>query len=227
MGTCEGRVGCCVWVALYMRCNGSNWAAYNPRSWDGFRNDLCAWWAPEVGGYVRIIIFIIIIISNLILKMKKMLRREVQNVQTLHTKKHFCPAGNHPGTLKVTQSVNRSIWSCVQIRALNKSCFQSVSCLNETLSRKAGINLGTQKIGGGGETTHGHKGERMLKRVEHTSMVNLYVWWYKESRFTSPHPPCICQWRKAYSCFWIWMYTHIVVVFPAPLRPKKDVICPS
>ena len=34
--------------------------------------------------------------------------REVQNVQTLQTNTYFCLAGNHPGTLKVTQSVNKS-----------------------------------------------------------------------------------------------------------------------
>ena len=28
-----------------MRRNGSNWDVYSPGSWDGFRNDLCAWWA--------------------------------------------------------------------------------------------------------------------------------------------------------------------------------------
>ena len=49
----------------------------------------------------------ILFISKFI-KNKLMLCGEVQNVQTLHT--HFCPAGNHPGTLlwKVTQSVNKS-----------------------------------------------------------------------------------------------------------------------
>ena len=62
MGTCEGRVG---WLApaLYMRCNGSNWAVYSPGSWDGFRNDVWALWAGVimrlehhlVGGYVRYI----------------------------------------------------------------------------------------------------------------------------------------------------------------------------
>ena len=31
-----------------MRQNGSNWAVYSPGSWDGFRNDLCAWWAGVI-----------------------------------------------------------------------------------------------------------------------------------------------------------------------------------
>ena len=59
-----------------MRCNGSNWAVYSPGSWDGFRNDLWAWWAGVimclehhlVGGYVRYIsqhIIIIIIIIKI------------------------------------------------------------------------------------------------------------------------------------------------------------------
>ena len=47
MGTCEGRVGCCVWLALYSIC--AEMAAIElytpPGSWDGFRNNLCAWWA--------------------------------------------------------------------------------------------------------------------------------------------------------------------------------------
>ena len=33
---------------MYMRRDGSNWAAYSPGSWDGFRNDLCAWWAGVI-----------------------------------------------------------------------------------------------------------------------------------------------------------------------------------
>ena len=37
-----------VWLALYMRRNGSNWAVYSPGSWGGFRNDLCAWWAGVI-----------------------------------------------------------------------------------------------------------------------------------------------------------------------------------
>ena len=28
-----------------MRQNGSNWAVHSPGSWDGYKNDLCAWWA--------------------------------------------------------------------------------------------------------------------------------------------------------------------------------------
>ena len=58
-----------------MRCNGSNWAVYSPGSWDGFRNDLWAWWAlwagvimrlehHLVGGYVRYISPHIIIIKG-------------------------------------------------------------------------------------------------------------------------------------------------------------------
>ena len=31
-----------------MRRNGSNWAVYSPGSWDGFRNDLWAWWAGVI-----------------------------------------------------------------------------------------------------------------------------------------------------------------------------------
>ena len=56
-----------------MRCNGSNWAVYSPGSWDGFRNDLWAWWAGVimrlehhlVGGYVRYISPHIIIIITM------------------------------------------------------------------------------------------------------------------------------------------------------------------
>ena len=59
----------------YMRCNGSNWAVYSPGSWDGFRNDLWAWWAGVimrlehhlVGGYVRYISPHIIIICGTLL----------------------------------------------------------------------------------------------------------------------------------------------------------------
>ena len=31
-----------------MRRNGSNWSVYSPGSCDGFRNDLCAWWAGVI-----------------------------------------------------------------------------------------------------------------------------------------------------------------------------------
>ena len=37
-----------------------------------------------------------------------MLCGEVQNVHSAYKYTHFCQAGNHPGTLKVTQSVNKS-----------------------------------------------------------------------------------------------------------------------
>ena len=38
------------WLCLIspMRWNDSNWAVYSPGSWDGFRNDLCAWWAGVI-----------------------------------------------------------------------------------------------------------------------------------------------------------------------------------
>ena len=45
-----------------------------------------------------------------------MLCGEVQNVQTLHTHTHFCPAGNHPGHAKckqVTQSI--IIWGILSL----------------------------------------------------------------------------------------------------------------
>ena len=32
----------------HMRRNGSNWAVYSPGSWDGFKNDLWAWWAVVI-----------------------------------------------------------------------------------------------------------------------------------------------------------------------------------
>ena len=44
VGTCEGRVVCCVRLAITCQ-NGSNWAVYSPGSWDGFRNVLWARWA--------------------------------------------------------------------------------------------------------------------------------------------------------------------------------------
>ena len=63
---------------------------------------------------------------------------EVQNVQTLQTDTHIClaVAGNHPGTLKVTQSINKShgLLSCIQFIVLmliwpvyiqTQSCFPS------------------------------------------------------------------------------------------------------
>ena len=31
-----------------VRRNGSSWAVYSPGSWDGFRNDLWAWWAGVI-----------------------------------------------------------------------------------------------------------------------------------------------------------------------------------
>ena len=41
------KVGRYVWYSP-MRRNGSNWAVYYPGSSDGFRNDLCAWWAGVI-----------------------------------------------------------------------------------------------------------------------------------------------------------------------------------
>ena len=56
---------------------------------------------------------------------------EVQNVQTLHTNTHsFCPTGNLAGTLKVTQSINKSHGlqgqSSVLLHSLNHYAFNFV-----------------------------------------------------------------------------------------------------
>ena len=47
---------CCVWLALYAQINQNvcNWAVlYSHGSWDGFRNDLWAWWAEGDKQHMR------------------------------------------------------------------------------------------------------------------------------------------------------------------------------
>ena len=51
------------WVPVRAELVVAGWAVYSPGSWDGFRNDLCTWWAGgnnapwalEFGGYVHYI----------------------------------------------------------------------------------------------------------------------------------------------------------------------------